>query len=130
MNYNTKSRREVLALFEGGNITLTTEEITEKRKGVPPSTLYRRLAALCKEGLLLRYRADDGSYVYRAADVEKCTCTFHLKCRVCGCVEHLNCPQGAELLAHIGEHHGFTPDKGKTVLLGRCVSCARKEAKA
>lgn len=129
MNYNTKSRREVLALFEGGDVTLTTDEITKKLDGVPVSTLYRRLAALCDEGLLLRFRADDGSYVYRAAHTGGCDCAFHLKCRECGCVEHMECEHGKELLDHIGAHHGFSLDNAKTVLYGRCASCSRKAAK-
>ena len=118
MNYNTKSRREVLALFEGGDVTLTTDELTKRLDGVPVSTLYRRLAALCDEGLLLRFRADDGSYVYRAAHTGGCDCAFHLKC------EH-----GKELLDHIGAHHGFSLDNAKTVLYGRCAACSRKAAK-
>ena len=129
MIYNTKSRREVLALFEGGDITLTTEEITKRLDGVAVSTVYRRLAALCDEGLLLRFRSDDGTYVYRAAQKGGCECAFHLKCRVCGCVEHMECAHGKELLDHIGAHHGFDLDNTKTVLYGRCAACSAKEAK-
>ncbi len=129
MNYNTKSRREVLALFEGGDITLTTDEITKRLDGVPVSTVYRRLAALCDEGLLLRFRAEDGSYIYRSAGKGGCDCAFHLKCRLCGCVEHMKCEHGQELIEHIGTHHGFDLDNAKTVLYGRCAACAGKEKK-
>lgn len=129
MNYNTKSRRAILGLFESGDITLTTEEITKKLDGIAVSTLYRRLASLCDEGVLARYRANDGSYVYRLSDGGICSCAFHLKCRVCGCVEHLDCPHGAELIEHIGEKHGFNLDSGKTVLYGECAACTQKEAK-
>ena len=129
MNYNTKSRRAILALFESGEATLTTEQMAKRLDGVAVSTLYRRLASLCDEGLLFRFRADDGSYVYRLAESGSCSCAFHLKCRLCGQTEHMECSHGAELLAHIGEKHGFDLDKGKTVLYGRCAACARREAK-
>ena len=104
---------------------------TEKMKdsGVGVSTLYRRLAALCREGLLTRFRAADGEYVYRStgrADAE-CNCLFHLKCTVCGCVSHLDCRHGQELIEHIGAEHGFRIDRCKTVLYGECARCAAKE---
>lgn len=129
MNYNTKSRRAILTLFEGEDIALTTEMIAARLDGIAVSTLYRRLAALCDEGLLSRCRADDGSFIYRKTGDQSCACAFHLKCRLCGQVEHMDCPHGAELLAHIGEHHGFDLDNGKTVLYGRCAACTQKEAK-
>ena len=132
MNYDTKSRRMLLALFqETGDAALSTEEITEKMKdsGVGVSTLYRRLAALCREGLLTRFRAADGEYVYRStgrADAE-CNCLFHLKCTVCACVSHLDCRHGQELIEHIGAEHGFRIDRCKTVLYGECARGAAKE---
>lgn len=130
MGYDTKSRRLLLALFrEAGDAPLSTEEITEKMKdsGIGVSTLYRRLAALCREGVLARFRAADGEYVYRNAENPECDCHFHLKCTVCGCVSHLNCQHGTELIAHIGAEHGFRINQCKTVLYGECARCAEKE---
>ena len=131
MSYNTKSRRAILAVFAAaGDAALSTDEIGERLRDsdVPQSTLYRRLSALCSEGALTRFRAADGEYVYRYTGEREdgCDCHFHLKCTVCGCVSHLACEHGRELIEHIRAEHGFAIDHGKTVLYGICKACAAK----
>ena len=122
MNYNTKSRRVVMELFAASADTaLSTEQITDKLagSGVAVSTLYRQLSALCKEGALARHRNAEGEYIYRYTGKKTgCSCAFHLKCTVCGNVQHLECPHSSELIEHIGKEHGFSLDKGRTVLYG------------
>lgn len=128
MGYNTKGRQAVLSLFKNKEGVVSADEIVRAcvPEGVGKSTVYRQLGELCEEGLLVRFRSDDGRYNYKKnRESGECSCVFHLKCRKCGTETHLDCLQSGNLISHIEKEHGFCVDESSTVLYGICDRCRR-----
>ncbi len=96
-----------------------------KNDNIGKSTVYRQVANLCEEGVLRRFRGNDGkSVVYQyVGHFGGCDSHFHLKCSACGKVIHLDCEQIMKLREHILKGHGFLIDLKDTVLYGVCDSC-------
>lgn len=99
-------------------------------KPIAISTLYRQLCRLCEEGLLQRFDGTDahtGAPIRYYQTVGKdggCAAHFHLKCLVCGELQHLECDQTAALLSHLLSTHLFTVDCGRSILYGVCDRCS------
>lgn len=94
------------------------------------SSVYRQLNELSDAGEVRRFRADPGGdgFVYQYVGNEQtCDRHFHLRCLVCGRVEHLHCACAETLCEHLMAEHGFAVDSGHSVLYGTCAACAGKE---
>lgn len=89
------------------------------------SSIYRNLSELCSVGRVRKFKGEgEVGCVYQYLGTERsCHDHFHLKCLECGRLEHLECFMGKDLCEHIGEHHGFTVDSGRSILYGVCAAC-------
>lgn len=127
-SYNTKQKDEIIAAVrERGDGHFTAEEIclSLKENGVGLSTVYRHLDRLVKDGVLRKYVSGAGeSACYQL--LGGCGEHFHLKCVVCGKLEHLSCSHLDGIRHHVLEEHGFSVDPGRTVFYGVCAACKEK----
>ena len=109
----------------------STEEITVALAGeaIGKSTVYRLISKLCERGEILRTRGENGKKIlYRYIDKSHdCDEHFHLKCRDCGKIIHLDCGLMDELKTHIAGEHGFRLDARSTVINGVCAECEERE---
>ena len=123
--YKTAGRQRLLGfLEENPDRHFTAEEIADALTESGKSSVYRQLSGLCRDGAVRKYRSDTQSaYVYQFVGFGDCQHHFHLKCVRCGKVIHLNCGLSDELIAHVGEEHGFGIDTGRSILYGYCADC-------
>ena len=134
-NVYKTSQREILLGFlrEHRDEEFSTEEITcaLEGKSIGKSTVYRLISKLCEDGDVLRTRGENGKKIlYRYIDkAHECDAHFHLKCRGCGKIIHLDCDFMEELKKHIAGEHGFRPDPRSTVINGVCAECEERERK-
>jgi Fur family ferric uptake transcriptional regulator len=93
------------------------------------SSVYRMLSSLCDEGEVTKFPAGNGdSAVYQHVGAHKdCDRHFHLHCLSCGDVLHLECKCSDEVAEHLLGTHGFTVDRGRSVLYGICAACGKRE---
>ena len=100
------------------------EVYVNQGKGSGKSSLYRQLSLLLEEGTVRKFRSDtQASYVYQYVACGACSHHFHLKCLVCGKLEHLDCVISDQLLSHIQIDHHFSVDRGRSILYGLCEAC-------
>lgn len=125
MVYNTGKRGQILDfLAANADSAFTLEEICD---GILPdgkgkSTVYRLVSELVKEGAVRRL--SDGRTrhcAYQFTGREECREHFHLLCRDCGRMLHLDSALSHAVLDSILTA-GFSPEPG-AVIRGRCSSC-------
>lgn len=129
--YQTRQKQLVTSLLaDHAARHFTAEQLCDalKEQGTPvgKATVYRCLEALVKSGVARRYNMENGrsacyQYVDSTAD---CHSHFHLKCSLCGKLEHVECEFLDGVAAHVRQHHGFVVDNSQTVLYGLCSRCA------
>lgn len=129
--YKTKQRalvEDALMKLNGRHITVEelTEQLALSGKSVGRTTVYRCLEKLVCEGKAQKYASVGESTCYQYLAETDCHEHFHLKCVDCGRLIHIECEHISELAKHIGDEHGFTVDKLKTVLYGKCKECSEK----
>ena len=133
--YHTRQREMIVAcLKEHRTQHVTVDSIMAclKAQGaaVGQTTVYRNLERLIREGLVMKYAGAEGQAAcFQFVD---CDCDsavhYHLVCRDCGQMIHLQCEYLDELTAHVLEHHQFSIDRYKTVIYGLCNRCASGKA--
>ena len=131
--YRTRQRAAILQYFKSHpHAHLTAEELCDALRAngisVGKSTIYRALDKLEESGIVRRFTMTPGEsacYQYADGSGETCCTHFHLKCLVCGTLQHISCEHLDELTAHLGAKHNFTVDYAKTVLYGTCDPCRR-----
>lgn len=123
----TAHRRAVLAVLDGADRPLTTDEVVSL-SGVPTSTVYRNLAELVEAGVVDRVTGIGGGDRHELAEPFSHHHHHHLVCTDCGLVtdfdpsrqlEKLIEREVAALLAASGfeiTHHVFD-------VRGRCQDC-------
>ena len=133
--YNTAGRTRLASYLRenAAKAPQSAEEIYQGllARGEAPgrSSVYRMLATLCERGEVKKFPAEAG-FVYQYVGARHCEGHFHLQCLSCGKVLHLECACGEQVAAQLQSSHGFTVDRGKSVLYGKCAACAaRGEAK-
>ena len=132
MSYSTKQQLAVLhCLKERQEEALGAGELLEllhkEGTSVGLATVYRQLEKLVEAGKLHKIRTAQGA-LYQYCPVDHDEDCFLLRCRVCGRVQHLECPHLQELYLHLAQEHRFHIDSRRTVLTGLCEDCAKKEA--
>ena len=138
--YQTGARKLLLGFFEQNpDRQFTADElcahfsVPQGGKPIAKSTLYRQLDALCREGVLQRFDGTDPQtgattrYYQPVGEDGGCRDHFHLKCLVCGALQHLECEQTVELLQHLAATHAFSVDSGRSILYGVCAACQTNE---
>ena len=126
-SYKTQGRAALLAYLKekASEAPETAEEIYTGlcAGGHAPgrSSVYRLLAELAESGAVRKSRARGTGYVYQLSG--DCHGHLHLECLVCGKVSHLKCDCSAEIAAHLLKTHGFSVDRGRSLLFGVCAAC-------
>ena len=125
MTYITGKRDSIIKyLSENALYSHTLPEICsavlngEKGK----STVYRIISELCQEGRVRKISDEKTrhcSYQYVGGH---CLEHFHLKCKECGRLIHLDCDITGELRRAVLENNGFAIDDG-AFLFGKCEKC-------
>lgn len=128
--YQTKQRLRLISFLEDNkDRQLSASEIafgvSENGKG--KSTVFRQIKSLCEEGILQRFRGEDGKSVLYQYGGGNCHSHFHLKCINCEKIIHLDCEHIDHLKSHINSEHGFFIDPSKTVLYGVCSTCREEK---
>jgi len=104
---------------------LTVDEVVERAAatgaGVDRATAYRVLALLEELGLVRASQLDAGGPVRweRAHPDEH----FHLRCTVCGTVDHHVGTLVAAVREHLDAGHGFRAETVELTVHGRCATC-------
>lgn len=104
---------------------LTVDEVVERAAstgaGVDRATAYRVLALLEELGLVRASQLDAGGPVRweRAHPDEH----FHLRCTVCGTVDHHVGTLVATVREHLDAGHGFHAETVELTVHGRCARC-------
>lgn len=136
MSYNTATKQLVTEfLKEKYDTAVSVEEIDEYLKSqnhaANITTVYRILDKLLNDGLLMKFKHDDGKrfiykYITKGSD---CHEHIHLQCSSCKKIIHLDCERTESFIAHIYEEHGFSLKCNNAILFGICSECAKKEDK-
>ncbi|MDF2844292.1 MAG: Fe2+/Zn2+ uptake regulation protein [Herbinix sp.] len=127
-SYITKQGEAILgyiASLEGTHVTV--EQIASYFEqidgGVGLTTIYRHLDKLVQSGKVRKYIIDGVSSACYQYVKETNPEQFHLKCDICGSLQHLKCDTLTGLTGHILEEHNFQINATKTVFYGRCKNC-------
>jgi Fur family ferric uptake transcriptional regulator len=131
-NYRTAAREGLLAYLQKHKNAApqTVEDIclglAAEGGEAGRSSVYRILADLADRGAVRRTRAgvNGGAFLYQLVEDRGCAEHLHLQCLSCGAVAHLRCECSEEISAHLVASHGFSVDKGASVLYGTCAACA------
>ncbi len=93
------------------------------------SSIYRHLTSLCADETLRKFRDETRKcavYQYVGKDCD-CGSHFHEQCTRCGRLNHLDCGDSAEFVEHLLRVHGFSVDRGRSILYGICAECRAAE---
>ncbi|MBP3256302.1 MAG: transcriptional repressor [Clostridia bacterium] len=126
--YNTEQRKELLLfLISNKNKFLSAEDIEKyaenEKINIGLTTIYRFLNSLEKQGKVrieLKEHTKYYQYIF-----EECEHHYHLKCKRCGKIIHLDCEEFEELKEHVLKEHGFVIDS-KFEIYGLCEKCYKK----
>ncbi len=132
-SYQTRQKDLILAcLADNAHRHVTAEMILgylkEQGEPVGQATVYRHLEKLVLDNRVMKFTAMEGaSACYQFAEpAENAKNHYHLVCSGCGRMIHLDCGELDGLQKHMLDEHHFVLDRFKTVLYGRCESCAVK----
>ncbi len=129
--YETIARRELLEYLKatpGRHCTAAEirDHFTECGRPLSMATIYRQLERFTAEGRIRKYILGPGeSACYAYEDGRQCCSHLHCKCEICDRLIHLDCEERREIQTHLLEQHGFSWDRGKTVLYGICEDCRK-----
>ena len=128
--YNTRTRQLILDyLINNCQHAVSASNILEhlEAQGASPNptTVYRYLDKLAKDGTVIKYVAEKGCQAaYQYVEPGRgCAQHLHLKCVKCGKIIHLECHFMEEISHHIEESHGFTLQCKNSILYGVCKEC-------
>jgi Fur family ferric uptake transcriptional regulator len=115
------------AAAHGAGEHLSVDEVVDRTQalgsGVDRATAYRVLALYEELGLVRASQLDAGGPVRweRAHPDEH----FHLRCTVCGKVDHHVGTLVATVREHLDDGHGFLAETVELAVHGRCAACRR-----
>ena len=127
--YHTDQKDRLLD-FLGRNTTrqFRMEEIVSALDGkVGKSTVYRLMRSLVGEGRVRRFELGRTIY-YQYLSGAACDSHLHLKCTVCGRMQHLDCSVSTFLRRQILATNRFQLDDRLTLLFGLCADCREKQS--
>lgn len=128
--YNTRQKRELMGFLQEHDLeNFSVDELVfrmqERGSRIGRSTIYRYLESLAEQGNVRKYQNAQGITQYQhVEDDGRCEKHFHMLCRQCGALLHVDCELMESLSNHIAEAHGFCLDPKATVLVGICAHCA------
>lgn len=127
--YNTRQKREMLAFLkrhdlEPYSVDDLVFQMQEQGEKIGRTTVYRYLEQLSEQGRVRRYQNSQGVTLYQHVENSgECASHFHMMCRNCGRLYHVDCALMGELAQHICTHHHFELDLKETILVGTCARC-------
>ncbi|WP_249028655.1 Fur family transcriptional regulator [Tannockella kyphosi] len=129
--YVTKQRK-LLLNFLSMHIDeeLSAKYVAEqlKEEGVSQSAVYRNLADLENEKLIVQsHKEGSREFFFRYVYDDECKQSIHMKCQVCGQMNHLPRQEADFLAYNLMNYHNFEIDTLNTVIYGVCQSCKIKE---
>ncbi|MBQ3574755.1 MAG: transcriptional repressor [Clostridia bacterium] len=133
--YNTRQKREILSFLQARDLESYSvddllAEMLKTGEKIGRSTVYRNLEQLSEQGKVRKYQDAQGviryQYVENSSD---CHDHFHMMCKSCGKLFHVNCDLMKQLSGHIFSHHHFRLDSCETILVGFCADCDSGETK-
>lgn len=131
--YQTKQRKQLIEFLESHReytIAQIVDQFTEQG-GPAKSSIYRLMKQLVEEGVVKRYvKGTSREFVYELVNGENCVHHFHLKCMVCGKLEHLSEFVSGETWDAVFKEAGFSVDKEKTLMFGMCKDCQTVELRS
>lgn len=133
--YSTRQKRELLKFLKEHNLqNFSVDDVVfqlqDQGAKIGRSTAYRYLEALAEQGNVRKYQNAQGITQYQhIEDDQRCSEHFHMMCKQCGALLHVNCDLMRSLSSHIADEHGFALDPRETVLVGVCAKCGSGEAK-
>ena len=98
------------------------DELKLERIHLGQTTVYRFLNNLAEENKV-RIEIRNNTRFYQLVSVN-CEEHFHLKCRKCGKLIHLDCEDFNELNNHIKKEHKFIIDNN-SIIYGICTKCSK-----
>jgi len=131
MSYTTKQGGLIIGVLkDAGGAHMTPDDITQSltARGSPVgrTTVYRQLDKLTERGLVRKFASADSRGACYQYVGDGCRNHYHLKCRACGGLLHVECEYLDKVAAHILSHHGFELNEELTVLYGLCRACRAK----
>lgn len=131
--YNTRQKRELLSFLKAHSMeNFSVDDVVFRLEGegakIGRTTAYRYLEALAEQGSVRKYLSAQGITQYQhIEDGEACSGHFHMMCKRCGTLLHVDCKLMNALVDHIEQQHGFLLDPRDTVLAGICRKCQSEE---
>ncbi len=117
---------DVLNAHAPGHLTAAQvyEQIQPRLPAVNPSTVYRALERLAKNGRISVSDMGSGAAVYEAFSDPP---HHHLVCQQCGRVEMLSHRQVQALFAEIAAQYGYKIITNHLILFGVCPACRESD---
>lgn len=131
--YNTRQKRDILAFLknhdlEPYSVDELVFELQVQGEKIGRSTVYRHLESLAEQGRVRKYQTAQGLIQYQhITDSADCDAHFHMMCKNCGRLYHVNCKLMQSLAEHIYSEHHFKLNVRETTLMGICARCASEQ---
>ena len=125
--YNTRQKRELQRfLMERSIQHFSVDEVVfemrDRGEKIGRSTVYRYLEQLAEQGSVRKYPGVEGVTQYQhVEDAASCDGHFHMLCRQCGNLMHVDC----ELMGMMADHL-----MAETLLVGVCEKCRKDGGEA
>ena len=134
--YNTRQKREILAFLrqhelEPYSVDDLVFRMQEQGEKIGRTTVYRYLEQLAEQGSVRKYQnAQSVTQYQHIENPANCDGHFHMMCKRCGRLYHVDCALMDELTRHIYSEHSFRLDPRETILVVICGRCAGGEEEA
>ena len=124
----TDGRRVLVERLAGAAQPVTIPELLDAPPRLPQSSAYRNLDVLEQAGVVHRITGNGDFARFELAE-DLTEHHHHLICSRCGAVEDFTAPPGLErtlgkAMSAIESAHGFTAERHRLDLIGRCTDCA------
>lgn len=141
MTFNKKSsykthQKEVLLDYLRNNpgkhmtVSSISDYFKSQGKKIGTTTIYRNLDSLVNMGKVNKYSVGPGEpayFEYTHEDHLNELSVLHCKCESCGILIHVDCEELITISKHLKEHHKFSLNPKRTVVLGMCKDCLLKK---
>ena len=127
--YSTRQKRELVRFLQERklqhfSVDDVVFEMQDRGERIGRTTVYRFLEQLTEQGSVRKYQNVQGVTQYQhVEDSAACDGHFHMMCRRCGNLLHVDCELMGMMSAHLMEEHGFQLDPRETILVGVCQRC-------
>lgn len=131
--YNTRQKRDILTFLqqhdlEPYSVDDLVFEMQEQGEKIGRTTVYRHLESLAEQGRVRKYQNAQGVTCYQhLKNSEDCASHFHMMCKECGRLYHVDCSLMKALSEHIYTDHHFKLDSRETMLIGICSRCGAEK---